>query len=212
MSLCTTRKHLLDLAEPALGASGFAVFAALACCTFFSLPAFSYPEFQEFVEKHSHKTVNCAMCHTNENGPVGEGKGQIGSLSPDEMKRLNSARGALEAGQNVDSPILNKFGNEIIKAIGKKKFVQLKSDPSKLFDALPGKSDLDGDGIPDAQEYMDGTDTLNKFHGDPGKLFFVNLSRYKLHIVLAIIAVLSLNFGLLHLVKGISILQSKKGD
>lgn len=127
------------------------------------------------------------------------------------MKRLNSARGALEAGQNVDSPILNKFGNEIIKAIGKKKFVQLKGDPSKLFDALPGKSDLDGDGIPDAQEYMDGTDTLNKFHGDPGKLFFVNLSRYKLHIVLAIIAVLSLNFGLLHLVKGISILQSKKG-
>jgi hypothetical protein len=170
----------------------------------------AYPEFQQFVEEHSHRTVNCAMCHTNENGPVGEGKGQIGSLNADEMKKLNSARAALEPGVTVDSPILNEFGNEIIKAIGKKKFVQLKSDPIRLAEVLPAESDIDGDGIPDAKEYLDGTDPLNKFHADVGKLFFINFNRFKMHIALAVVAVLSVNYGLLHLIKGISILQSKK--
>lgn len=174
------------------------------------LPGIAYPEFQQFVELHSHRTVNCAMCHTNENGPVGDGQGQIGSLTPDEMKRLNAARASLEPGQEVDSPILNRFGNEIVKAIGKKKFVQIKTDPARLAEALPAKSDIDGDGIPDAKEYLDGTDPLNKFHGDAGKLFLINLIRFKLHIVLAIVAVLSVNYGLLHLIKAISILQARR--
>lgn len=185
-------------------------FAVLPLIVLQSLPADAYPEFQQFVEKNSHRTVNCAMCHVSENGPVGDSKGQIGSLTPDEMKLLNQARTALDPGVAVESPILNKFGNEIIKAIGKKTFVKIKADPGRLADLLPKTSDLDGDGIPDAKEYLDGTDPLNKFHGDAGKLFFINLDRYKMHIVLAVVAVLSVNYGLLHLIKGISILQSGK--
>lgn len=172
--------------------------------------AYSYPEFQQFVEKNSHRTVNCAMCHVNEDGPTGEGRGQIGSLSPDEFKRLNKARSALEPGTDVDSPILNDFGNKIIKAIGKKAFVEMKKDPAKLAEALGDKSDLDNDGIPDSQEYLDGTDPLNKFHGDPAKLFFINLDRHKMHVILAVIAVFLINYGLIHLIKGISLVQSKK--
>lgn len=183
-------------------------FAVLPLLALSSLPVWAYPEFQQFVEKNSHRTVNCAMCHANENGPVGDSKGQIGSLTGDEMKLLNQARAALEPGVAVESPILNKFGNEIIKALGKKTFVKIKADPGRLAELLPQTSDLDGDGIPDAKEYLDGTDPLNKFHGDAGKLFLINLDRYKMHIVLAIVAVLSVNYGLLHLIKGISILQA----
>jgi hypothetical protein len=172
--------------------------------------ALAYPEFQQFVEKNSHRTVNCAMCHISENGPVGNGEGQIGSFSADEMKLLNKARGALAPGQDVDSPILNKFGNEIIKAVGKKDFVALKSEPAKLAERLGDKSDLDEDGISDAREYLDGTDPLNKFHGDPAKLFWINLDRYKMHVFLAIVAVFSINYGLIHLIKGVTIVQSGK--
>ncbi|MBS1994168.1 MAG: hypothetical protein JSS83_26840 [Cyanobacteria bacterium SZAS LIN-3] len=184
------------------------IFALPALYALAITPVFSYPEYQEFVEKHSHRTANCAMCHVNENGPVGEENGQLSALTADEFKRLSRARGALEPGQDVDSPILNKFGNEIIKTIGKKKFVELKSDPAALAGALGNKSDLDEDGISDATEYLDGTDPLNKFHGDPIKLFSINLSRYKMHVVLTIVAVLALNYGLINLIKAISLTQS----
>ncbi len=169
----------------------------------------AYPQFQQFVEKHSHKTVNCAMCHVNENGPLGSGHGQIAALSADELKRLNFARLALTPGQDVDSPILNRFGNQIIKTVGKQKFVETIAEPAKLAEMLGDKSDLDDDGIPDSREFLDGTDPLNKLHGDPVKLFWINLSLYKMHIILAIVAVLSIDYGLAHLIKGISLNQAK---
>lgn len=169
--------------------------------------AHAYPEYQQFVETHSKRTVNCAMCHVHENGPTGTEKGQIGSLSEDELKLLNKARAALAPGADVDSPILNEFGNKIIEAIGKKRFVDLKANPGELAKELQEKSDLDNDGIADSHEFLDGTDPLNKFHGDPGKLFLVNLQRYKTHVILAVLAVLTLNYGLVHLIKGITLLQ-----
>lgn len=168
----------------------------------------AYPEYQQFVETHSHRTVNCAMCHVHENGPAGNEKGQLNTLNEEQLKLLNKARTALSPGADVDSPILNEFGNLIIKAIGKKKFVQLRANPAELAKELGATSDLDGDGIPDSSEYLDGTDPLNKFHGDPGKLFFVNLERYKMHVILAVVAILSLNYGLVHLIAGITKLQS----
>jgi hypothetical protein len=176
-----------------------------------NLCAGAYPEYQQFVEKHSHRTINCAMCHSNENGPIGNEKGQISALSAEELVLLNQARGALEPGMEVKSPILNEFGNSIIKALGKKQFLQYRSEPEKLAEALGKKSDLDEDGISDGQEYLDGTDPLNKFHGEPFKLFFVNLDRYKTQVALTIVAVLTLNFGLLNLIKGITIYQVLKG-
>jgi len=170
----------------------------------------AYPEYQQFIEKHSGRTVNCAMCHVNENGPVGVESGQIGSLNSEELQRLNKARGALMPGQDIDSPILNQFGDEIIKQIGKKAFIEMKADPGRLAVALGSGSDLDQDGIFDSVEYLDGTDPLNKFHGDPGKLLAINLRRYKLHVLLAVVAVGLLNFGLVHLVKGISVAQASR--
>jgi len=179
------------------------IFALTLTCV--AVPvAHSFPQFQEFSEKHSGRTVNCAMCHLNDDGPAGDGQGQIGSLSPDEVKQLNKARTAFEPGSDVNNPILNKFGNEIIHTIGMKKFLASISDPSKLPESLGNKSDLDGDGIPDAQEYLDGTDPLNKFHGDPIKLFFINLNRSKLDLLLAASAVFLLAFGLANLVAGAS--------
>ncbi len=32
-----------------------------------------YPPYQAFVEKHSGRTVNCSLCHVNDNGPIGNG-------------------------------------------------------------------------------------------------------------------------------------------
>lgn len=165
--------------------------------------ALAYPEYQSFVEKHSHKSVDCAMCHLNSNGPIGKEPGQIGSLSPKQFEALNAARVAIDPEMlKADSPILNRFGNSIIKTIGKKKFVQFRNDPEKLAEALGKKSDLDEDGIPDSVEYLDGTDPLNKFHGEPWKLFCVNLDRYKYHLALAALAVFFLDWGFAHLIKG----------
>lgn len=189
--------------------SGAALLAiTLAAMTVFCLSCsavHSYPEFQQFVEKNSPRTANCAMCHSNANGPVGEEEGQISKLTPEELKHLSKARAALEPGQDVDSPILNRYGNEIIKSIGKRKFVELKADPGKLPELMGDKSDLDDDGISDSREFLDGTDPLNNSHGDPVKLFWINLNRHKVHVILTIVAVLSINYGLIHLIQAMNL-------
>ncbi len=165
-------------------------------------PAYSYPEFQQFAEKKSGKTTNCGTCHANASGPVGKGEGQVGALSAVEMDQLNKARSALEPGQNIDSPILNRFGDLIIKKLGKRKFLENRSNPAKLATDYGMDSDLDDDGVPDAQEYLDGTDPLNKFHADAGKIFIVNLSRYAPHLIAAAIGVLLLDWGFARMIKG----------
>lgn len=162
----------------------------------------AYPEFQQFVEKHSGKSVNCALCHSNGNGPVGKESGQIGGLNEKEIQTLNSARTALEPNMlKADSPILNKFGNSIIRSIGKKKFLENRSYPEKLAEQIDKKTDTDEDGIPDAEEYLDGTDPTNNAHGDPLKLLLVNFNRYKSHLLLAGFAVFLLDWGFAHIIK-----------
>ncbi|MBX9688274.1 MAG: hypothetical protein K2X27_16315 [Candidatus Obscuribacterales bacterium] len=170
-----------------------------------------YPEYQAFIEKRSGKTVDCAVCHVNANGPVGRESGQIGSLSQKQLAQLNAARAAIEPEMlKEDNPILNRLGNSIIRTIGKKKFLEHRQDPEKLAELLGNKSDLDNDGIPDSQEYLDGTDALNSSHGEPFKLFLVNLNRYKYHLALAALAVFILDWGFAHLIQGFY-LQSKMG-
>ncbi|MFN8657396.1 MAG: hypothetical protein U0105_13725 [Candidatus Obscuribacterales bacterium] len=164
--------------------------------------ALSYPEFQQFCEKHSGRTVNCAMCHINAHGPSGSEPGQVGALNPEEMKRLAAARAALEPGQPVDSPILNKFGNRIMQTLGKKKVLEARTDPAKLASFLGNESDLDEDGIPDSKEFVDGTDSLNPNHGDPAELLFINLKRYAPHVLLAAAAIFLLDFGFTRVLKG----------
>ena len=177
--------------------------AVIAVCLT-GYPAQSYPAFQMYVEKHSGRATNCAMCHVNDNGPTGDGPGQVDGLSKEEQARLDVARAAMDPGKEVDSPILNAFGNHIIHTLGRTQFLQMMADPAKLAPALGDKSDLDGDGIPDATEYLEGTDPLNKFSGDPWRLLVINLGRNQVDIALAFLGVLAISYGLSNLLKAFS--------
>lgn len=173
-------------------------------------PAVAYPEFQFFVEKNSGRTVNCAMCHTNPDGPVGDGEGQLGSFNEKQLAEVNKARSAIDPGVDVNSPIMNEFGNRIIKTIGMKKVLEAKTNPKLLAESLGNKSDLDNDGIPDAQEYLDGTHPVNKFHGDPKLLLVANLERSKFHLIMAFIATVLIVFGFANFIKGLHIVSERK--
>lgn len=164
--------------------------------------AFAYPEFQKYVQQNSGRNVNCAMCHAHPDGPEGLKPGQIGSLKPPELDLLNRARAAFEPGQEVQSPILNTFGNDIVKRLGKSQFLQLRQDPQKLAEALGAESDLDGDSICDADEYLAGTLPLDPNHGDPRRLFIANLRRYFLQILLVGLATALGVYGLHEIVRG----------
>lgn len=163
---------------------------------------FSYPEFQRFSQDHSGRPINCAMCHANGDGPEGASRGQIGSLTPVELNRLNAVRGAFAPGIPVDSPILNLFGNKIITAIGKTKFLELRAHPELLAAVYGFQSDLDSDGIADAQEYLEGTHPLNNVHGNPWSLFLHNLIAFKLHVTLILLATIAGIYGFSHLMHG----------
>lgn len=165
-------------------------------CLVASNVAYAYPEFQHFVQKTSGRNVDCAMCHVNPDGPEGLKPGQIGSLNPQEMQQLNKARAAFLPGQNVDNPILNDFGDHIINTLGKQKFLQIRQHPKELAAALGEKSDLDHDGIPDADEFLEGTHPLDAQSGDPWELFVHNLGQYWPHIVLIAVATFLGLFGL----------------
>jgi len=165
-------------------------------------PARAYPEFEAWIEQHSGRFVNCAFCHTNPDGPEGTKPGQIRSLDAAELERLNRARAAFEPGQDVDSPILNAFGNHIIQALGKRRFLEIRAqDPGQLADALGYQSDLDGDGIPDATEYLEGTHPLDPRHGAPLRLLRHNLADHWLDILMIALATLFGLYGLNHLLE-----------
>ncbi len=163
---------------------------------------YAYPEFQKFSQTHSGRPINCAMCHANGDGPEGASRGQIGSLTPSELNKLNAARGAFSPGMIVESPILNAFGNKIISTMGKTKFLELRAHPEQLAEVYGFQSDLDGDGIPDAQEYLEGTHPLNNVHGDPLNLFLHNLKVFRLHVILTVLATIAGFYGFSHLLHG----------
>ncbi len=173
----------------------------------FNLKGYSFPQLEEFVAKHSGKPVNCAMCHANDAGPTGNDLGQLGHMTVAQMAKVNIARLAMQPGQNVDSPILNRFGNHIVETVGMQKLITLIAQPQDLATALGNKSDLDGDGIPDSEEYLDGTDPLNRFNGDPLKLFKINLSRNLIVICIISGALGLLVFGLAQVIQGFKIIE-----
>jgi hypothetical protein len=177
-------------------------FVALCWLLVFVPKAFAYPEFQAFIKKNSGRSVDCAYCHVNPNGPEGNGPGQLGSLTPEEFNRLNFARGAFDPGRNTDSPILNAFGNRILKDVGKKKFLEVKGHPADLAAALGPTVDLDGDGIPDSREFLDGTHPLKDGDGDPWLLFLSNFQKNRSQIFLLIAATLFTLYGLNNLLRG----------
>lgn len=173
---------------------------------------FAYPEFQRFSQGNSGRPINCAMCHANGDGPEGASRGQIGSLTPDELNRLNAARGAFAPGVPVRSPILNAFGNNIITVIGKTKFLELRAHPEQLAEVYGFQSDLDGDGIADAQEYLEGTHPLNNVHGNPMKLFLHNLKAFRLHVILTVLATIAGFYGFSHLLHGFAASASTRSS
>jgi len=150
--------------------------------------ATAHPEYQLFIQQHSGRSMNCAMCHVHSDGPEGASKGQIGSLGEEEMNRLLVARSAFEPGQAVDNPILNDFGNNLVHSIGKKALLEYRSDPIRIALALGDQSDMDGDGVSDAQEFLSGTHPLMKSHGPPIMLFWNNLFIHRLHLVMMLLA------------------------
>lgn len=165
-------------------------------------PAFAYPEFEAWVEQSSGRYVNCALCHTHPDGPEGVKPGQIRSLDPAALERLNRARAAFEPGQDVDSPILNDFGDHIMEELGKRRFLEIRTtDPGDLAEALGYESDLDGDGIPDATEYVEGTHPLDERHGAPLRLLTHNLARQWFEILMIALATLFGLYGLNHLLE-----------
>ncbi len=176
----------------------------LLACTLFaaSVSVQAYPEFQQFIVKQSGRKVNCAFCHAHADGPEGTAAGQIGHLTAAEQLELVRARGAFEPGQKVNSPILNGFGNHLINSLGKRRFLEMRLAPALLAEALPKDSDLDGDGIPDAQEYLAGTHPLLKSDGQPWLLFRANFRHSSGQILLTLAATVVGLWGLGHLLRG----------
>ena len=165
-------------------------------------PAWAYPEFQTYIQENSGRNVNCALCHAHGDGPDGLKPGQIGSLSPDEIAALGKARAAFEPGQEVDSPILNEFGNHIVKALGKQRILQLRQDPAALADELGYEHDIDHDGISDADEYLAGTHPVNHEHGEPWTLFVINIKKNLFHLIMVAAATILGLYGLTNLLHG----------
>ena len=101
-----------------------------------------------------------------------------------QLDALNRARAAFEPGQEVKSPILNEFGNEMVRQLGKTRSLELLQDPGALATALEPASDIDGDGVPDYEEYLAGTLPTDPHHGPPWRLFAINLRRNIFHIAM----------------------------
>lgn len=178
--------------------SRFAFFAAL-CAALHSLPLSAHPEYQTFVVNTSGRAVDCGLCHAHPEGPEGLKPGQIGSLTPEQLTQLNRARAAFEPGANVENPLLNAFGNHILNTLGKRQILLLRQHPEQLPALLGNDSDLDGDGVPDAEEYLKGTHPLNPHHGPPARLFVLNLQKYRFDLIMIAVATALGLYGLNHL-------------
>lgn len=162
--------------------------------------AHAYPEFEQAIEKSAGRTIDCALCHVHPDGPEGMHPGQIGALSAAEFQALNRARTAFEPGGKVDSPILNRFGDHLVEALGKKELVRLRANPLAIAPAL-GDSDLDGDGVSDGGELLDGTHPLMAHHGNPWKMLAVNLQRSWFELLMLIVATFFGVYGISHLIR-----------
>ena len=178
-------------------------YSCAAALMFLPAAAYAYPEFETYVEEVSGMPVNCSLCHTHPDGPEGLKPGQIGSLSPEQLEQLNRARAAFDPSENVESPVLNEFGEHLIEQLGKTRFLQIRLEPGELVDAMPGDSDLDDDGVTDMQEYVAGTHPLDPNHGPPWQLFAINIKRNFFHIAMVIVATALGLFGLTNLLLGI---------
>lgn len=173
---------------------------------------YAYPDFQKAMVKKTGRKINCAFCHIHSDGPVGTAPGQLGSLTPAEFERLGLARAAMEPGTPVENPLLNEFGNHIIQHLGKTRFLETIMAPENLAELLPPESDLDHDGITDADEYRHGTHPLISSDGRPWLLFTHNLKQNSLTLVLALLATILAIYGLYQLRVGFARQQQSPSE
>ena len=165
---------------------------------FIPLNAFAFSEFQTFIEQKSKKQLNCAYCHNHVNGPSGKDIGQLDLLTEEE-KQLTAYNQFLSANKEYkDSPILNEFGNYLVRKLGYEEIVNAQNDPSLLVAKL-NNSDFDQDGISDSEELLDGTLSNDPLDGNPFKLFLNNLKKKLVEICFQIIVILLLIVSLLKL-------------
>lgn len=169
---------------------------------FCAATAFAYPEFQKFSQSHSKRTVNCGMCHVSPEGPDGLSFGQIGSLDSAQMEFLKDARRAMLPGVDVQNPILNLFGNKLVRTMGVRLLIEARKDPATIYFYMKDAGDLDGDGVSDAEEFLDGTNPVNPHHGDPVKLFLHNVRLYAFEIAMIFLATILGIFGLTNTLLG----------
>ncbi len=179
--------------------------AALALGTALAGPAAARQEYYDYLRKTSGRPMDCAMCHVNPGGPEGRDAGQIYSLTPGELEQLKHARAAFAPGQKVENPTLNEFGNHILEVVGRQRFLDLRNDPARLATELGATSDLDGDGISDAREMLDGTHPLKPGSGNALLLLVTNLQRNYLELTLLLLATVLGLYGLSHLLRGFSL-------
>ena len=172
--------------------------AVIFCLLLGGKPALAFNEFQTYIEQKSKKQLNCAYCHSHVNGPNGNETGQLGSLS-EEQKQLTAYNQFLQGNKElVNSPILNEFGNYLVKKLGYDTIVKAQDDPNKIVEGLKG-SDLDQDGISDSKEVLDGTLLNDPLDGNPLKLFINNLNKKLIEIIFQITMILLLIVSLFKL-------------
>ena len=170
----------------------------ILCLCFGINNAFAFNEFQTFIEQKSKKQLNCAYCHNHTNGPEGNETGQLGSLTEEE-KKLTAYNQYLSSNKELaDSPILNEFGNYLVKKVGYEGIINAQEDPNQIVEKLK-ESDFDKDGITDSEEFLDGTLPNDFLDGNPFKLFINNLKKKWVEICFQIFSVLLLMISLLKL-------------
>lgn len=161
-------------------------------------PVHAFNEFQTFIEERSKKQLNCAYCHSHSNGPEGNEIGQLGSLD-DGHKQLTAYNQFLQGNkESINSPILNEFGNYLVKKLGYEKLINAQSNPNVIVEDLKN-SDLDRDGITDSQEILDGTLPNDPLDGNPFKLFVSNAKKRGIEICFQIVVILLLILSILKL-------------
>lgn len=172
--------------------------ALLLAMTLQPSQVYAFVEFQTFIEQKSKKQLNCAYCHSHTNGPEGDESGQLRSLD-EKQKQSTAYNQFLQSNKEfIDSPILNEFGNYLVKKLGYETITSAQNEPNKLVEGLKD-SDLDNDGIKDSQELLEGTLPNDPFDGNSLRLFLNGVKKKWIEISFQAIVILFLIISLLKL-------------